>query len=222
MLRPGTSADRRQHDREQGPGEQWDRSAHEPEERRTAAADQPGRLRGEPAAQEQRRPQLQGQPRAHVEEADEREQPHGHSQADGPPAYPGDQSEHDRRHQHQNRDPRRDDPGEIAAQAVEVAVDQSPVHHQEAEVEEARDQADPGRQQQDRCRRDANRMRSKGSLAHQRLGHTRSRVSRLKIHRQAHPPCGDITASHYTDGGRICKTRRREAVTRKESLSVAV
>ena len=39
--------------------------------------------------------------------------------------------------------PDRDEPGKIAAQAVEVSVDQSPVDHHEAEVEEARDQADP-------------------------------------------------------------------------------
>ena len=107
-------------------------------------------------------------------------------------------AEHDRRHQHQDRDPCRDDPDKIAAEAVEVILDQSPVHHQQAEVEKARDQADPGREHEDRRPRGANWMRFFGSLAHLGLGNICSRGSRLKIHEKAHPPWIDVTGFHYT------------------------
>ena len=81
-----------------------------------------------------------------------------------------------------------DQPGKILAQAVEVSVDPSPVDHHEAEVEKARDQADPDRQQQDRGRADAIADSDpRGSLVRHRLGYSPVAVPGSDFIGQVHP-----------------------------------
>ena len=63
-----------------------------------------------------------------------------------------------RRHQHQNCDSQRDHPGEVISHPVEVEVDEPLLHDHEPDIEEARNQPDPGRHQQRRASREAPRM----------------------------------------------------------------
>ena len=86
-----------------------------------ARAGQPGGLDGEPPRQQQRRPELQRQPRARVEESDEREQSHG-SRPGGtaPRRRHGEQGERRSRQQHKDSHRRRDDPAEMVAKAIKL------------------------------------------------------------------------------------------------------
>ena len=112
--------------------------------------DQPDQLRGQSHRQEQGCPERNRQPQREVKYSDKGEESDTDSRAAPLASHPGQEGKHKPRRQQQDRDSQRDHPGEVISHPVEVEINEPLPYHLNPEIEKARDQPDPGCNEQRR------------------------------------------------------------------------